>query len=399
MKKIMSRARAFTRVDCLALVIVTACLASMVLAANVRTREIANRVECAANLKQMGNAFLLYANENRGLFPRVVSDYSGKVTFYTHPAKDKDDAEPADPFGKDAKPDTNDLTAAMFLLIRQEGLTGDVFVCPSTTDKVDDFAGKAVNQRMNFSSPYNLSYSIVNVYPTQDAIKNGYKTFITAFSSDFATAADLNPGADLLLKLTPTASAAEQAKGNSQNHMGDGQNVLFADGHVDFFRTPLCGVDHDNIYTYGDNEGFIGSPTTKKDSVLLPTAKERPAVADPTKIPGRARRSASTQPTTQTGIIGQKFAAPDGNYVRFVSQQMVDVHINGVTYNGVVYTGMNNQYMDARTVALQSSLPKRVVVGMQGNSVVLYFAPIVNQDGVINEIEDDNGVHYKLVVE
>ena len=42
-------------------------------------------------------------------------------------------------------------------------------------------------------------------------------------------------------------------KYNSGNHggqgAGDGQNVLFADGHVDFELTPIVGVDHDNIYT------------------------------------------------------------------------------------------------------------------------------------------------------
>jgi prepilin-type processing-associated H-X9-DG protein len=36
---------------------------------------------------------------------------------------------------------------------------------------------------------------------------------------------------------------------NSPNHGGDGQNVLFADGHVEFRYVPTVGIDLDNIYT------------------------------------------------------------------------------------------------------------------------------------------------------
>ncbi|NIQ99071.1 MAG: hypothetical protein GTN78_02550, partial [Gemmatimonadales bacterium] len=40
---------------------------------------------------------------------------------------------------------------------------------------------------------------------------------------------------------------------NSGNHggtgAGEGQNVLFQDGHADFQRKPVVGIDADNIYT------------------------------------------------------------------------------------------------------------------------------------------------------
>jgi prepilin-type processing-associated H-X9-DG protein len=39
-----------------------------------RARETANRVKCAANLKQMGLGMMLYANENRGRFPQTLGD-------------------------------------------------------------------------------------------------------------------------------------------------------------------------------------------------------------------------------------------------------------------------------------------------------------------------------------
>src|SRR5262245_39869710 len=43
-----------------------------------RSRETANRVKCASNLRQIGMAIAGYANENRGLFPRTT--YVGGAT-------------------------------------------------------------------------------------------------------------------------------------------------------------------------------------------------------------------------------------------------------------------------------------------------------------------------------
>ena len=50
-------------------VAVWGCMLSIMLPSLNRARETANRVKCAANLKAIGNALLLYANENRGMYP------------------------------------------------------------------------------------------------------------------------------------------------------------------------------------------------------------------------------------------------------------------------------------------------------------------------------------------
>ena len=39
-----------------------------------RAQETANRVKCASNLRQIGQAMLLYSNENRGSYPRLIWD-------------------------------------------------------------------------------------------------------------------------------------------------------------------------------------------------------------------------------------------------------------------------------------------------------------------------------------
>jgi prepilin-type processing-associated H-X9-DG protein len=74
---------------------------------------------------------------------------------------------------------------------------------------------------------------------------------------------------------------AEQARrGNSLSHKGDGQNVLFVDGHVAFEERSYCGLDNDNIYlisadpTQGSPLGYVpapgmATPANRKDSVLV----------------------------------------------------------------------------------------------------------------------------------
>jgi len=80
------------------------------------------------------------------------------------------------------------------------------------------------------------------------------------------------------------------AAANSNNHGGDGQNVLYADGHVDWSPTvycgsprPISGAPRDNIYTAASpmtsdpaqNKGSgveaTNNPLDQYDSVMLPS--------------------------------------------------------------------------------------------------------------------------------
>jgi prepilin-type processing-associated H-X9-DG protein len=54
--------------------------------------------------------------------------------------------------------------------------------------------------------------------------------------------------------------------GNSANHGGNGQNVLFLDGHVDYFTTRNVGMDQDDIYL--NREGRQAAGLGPKDTVL-----------------------------------------------------------------------------------------------------------------------------------
>ena len=242
-----------------------------------RSRETSERVKCAKNLRQIGLAMMLYANENNGFYPRTYSDTEAdKVTSYSKP-----DAK--NPFAKGADGvDANDVTAPMFLLLRTQDLTPDVFTCPSSKAEPLTFG---VQDHSNFDSAKHLAYSMHAPYPSAKAIGEGFG-WATPLKAEFAVAADMNPGSDELTKLTAVSNAKDMKAGNSLNHGGAGQNVLYGDGHVEWQQMPFCGVDHDNIYTYGPSgktkggDGITGRQAGGEDSILLPTAKEG---AEPTK--------------------------------------------------------------------------------------------------------------------
>jgi prepilin-type processing-associated H-X9-DG protein len=60
-----------------------------------------------------------------------------------------------------------------------------------------------------------------------------------------------------------SASGGISRAANSGNHQSDGQNVVFADGHVDFSHRPDVGEANDNIYTLGDTHSAPGTQPVK----------------------------------------------------------------------------------------------------------------------------------------
>jgi prepilin-type N-terminal cleavage/methylation domain-containing protein/prepilin-type processing-associated H-X9-DG protein len=242
--------RGFTLIEALVVLAVIAVLLAILLPALERAREQANTLKCGANLAQIGVSLLAYANDNHGQFPRTVYDPAAPVVFGTNAAA-------VDPF-KPGGPAANDVTAALFLLMRTRRFPAILFVEPYN-DEIEDSPDPAADpgSRSNFTDyRKNLGYSYANPYPSTAAIAAGFQ-FNSRMNPAFAVAGDLNPG-------VPGK--------NSRNHEGRGQNVLFADFHVQWETTTACGVAGDDIYT-NKAGAIMASPIDAGDSVLLPTDK------------------------------------------------------------------------------------------------------------------------------
>src|SRR5687768_5643485 len=165
------RQAGFTLVELLVVIGIIALLISILLPSLNRARETANRVKCASNLRQIGQALLLYANENKGNYPRTQYVVGEPATWGTG-------SDDTDPFLAATSVSVNDVTAAMFLLLRTQDITSEVMVCPSSNAEKDVYTSTTepsptAQDQANFSNtPYdteavdagsnNISYSYAN---------------------------------------------------------------------------------------------------------------------------------------------------------------------------------------------------------------------------------------------
>ncbi|MEM6562433.1 MAG: hypothetical protein AAF656_12590 [Planctomycetota bacterium] len=296
------RRHGFTFIDLLATLALCGLLLVTMAATQQRALETANRVKCASQLRHIGLALILYANDERnGAFPRTMYNHetANKPVFGTpYDDADLDPHRDATPFEsrhlddqlEQLVPEPNDVTAAFYMLLRTQDIPSANFVCPSsglTPWNAEQQPGTWETTYTNFAGTdvlrAHLSYSYQSPYPIVEAVAKGFK-FNNSMTADFAVVADMNPGGEALTELTVMSDNAAMRDGNSLNHAREGQNVLYADGHVTFELTPFVGIRRDNIFTTGDlterndpairaNVATVGAPKDKFDTILLPTAE------------------------------------------------------------------------------------------------------------------------------
>jgi prepilin-type N-terminal cleavage/methylation domain-containing protein/prepilin-type processing-associated H-X9-DG protein len=288
------RRRGFSLVELMVVLAILVILASIFIPYMSKLRESDNRVRCANNLREIMQALHAYASfkDKAGVashdYPSVVYDQAHNPNGYTAFTG----ADSPNPFAKDSTVHANDVTASLWLLVRYNLISPARFICPSTSNSAD--SSSHPEQRSNFTDGSHLSYSYASPFSSAP----GYKMNDSTHVADFALVADKNPGTrgkyNSVIGPAYSAAPLELARANSNNHRKVGQNVLYADGHVQFQTTPYCGigqdVKRDNIFTAlspiplspgqrppVESNGFYGhdvGPSWTNDSFLVPADDE-----------------------------------------------------------------------------------------------------------------------------
>jgi len=273
---------AFALVDLLVVAAVAVVLVSLAVPALSRARELSKRSVCGVNLAGIGAAAKVYADSNKEqwMIPpfRQLSidnygiDYTNDSATQWDPG---DVGEPNErrvqttsgtPLCPNCGSDSLSVTRAYWMLVRSGDTTVKQFICPSNPDDLAD-PTEVIDLYYDFTGYGNISYGYQVPFGPRDTQPREGADPRKIFAAD--------KGPWQFPNIFPVWTRAGEDGGsiqldekpwywrpfNSYNHgggaNGEGQNVLFADGHTSFARIPAVGIDNDNIYTLMTNEWSV----------------------------------------------------------------------------------------------------------------------------------------------
>lgn len=263
--------KAFTLIELLVVIAIIALLISILLPSLSRARELSKRTVCAANLRGIGQAMYIYAQDDPQVFPAIgPSSQNGTMVLFgntfgaTAPNLNQphriNTGAPANPIIE--QPNQGSPTVDMWAVVRANNSTPKQFICPSTTDSPDP--AQDTTAYFDFLWKTNLSYG----YQFQH--DDDRRIIGTSSEPNFPFMADANPYLKGAENTNPATDRISQFRGNSKNHTNrEGQNILFQDGHVTFEKGPDAGLSgrvpnnatvyrgRDNIYTIFVGTGFV----------------------------------------------------------------------------------------------------------------------------------------------
>lgn len=273
--------KAFTLIELLVVIAIIALLISILLPSLSRARELSKRLVCASNIKGIGTSAKIYANDNneRWMIPPFSDsaysqggngiDYLNNDGDFGRHLNANDPGEVANDRQFESTSDTSgegnsgstavSVTRAYWMMVRSGDITVNQFTCPSSGDPADPT--EDIDLYYDFESYENISYGYQVPFGPRDTQPREGADNRMIFASDKGPyyLADSDPttgfqtsgrdGQPLTINDSPRNWRPFNSGNHGGNNNGEGQNCLYADGHASFQRTPIVGIDNDNIYT------------------------------------------------------------------------------------------------------------------------------------------------------
>jgi prepilin-type N-terminal cleavage/methylation domain-containing protein len=262
------RKKGFTLVELLVVIAIIALLVTILLPALGRARELAKRAVCKTNLNSMGKQIALYQAEEEGKFmwismsPNETWNEMTSTLRLTDPSVDASD---------------RCISSLLFMLIKEGGQAASAYTCPSDSESMVDV--NTEGDYWDFSLAENLSYSLTMPLPHADGINTKFGVdedteatvvIIADKTPDYNKAEIIAQGYTWPDAYRSLTTDEEKHAQTSQNHTrGEVTNVLHVDSSVSEEKSPICGVNEDQIYTASEVSQGSANTVSIAASALL----------------------------------------------------------------------------------------------------------------------------------